>query len=95
MQIALPTNTISATDFVRQCKSVLNALPSVGEIVIARHKTQIARLVAVNPQNAVMAFTAAQVVDDHYGHTPDADGAWASVVRGARGADALRDPWLS
>jgi antitoxin (DNA-binding transcriptional repressor) of toxin-antitoxin stability system len=95
MQNALRPTTISATQFVRQCKDVLNALPSMGEVVIARHKTEIARLIPVRPKHALAVLSAAQIADDHFGHTPDADGAWARAVRGARNADTVRDPWAA
>jgi antitoxin (DNA-binding transcriptional repressor) of toxin-antitoxin stability system len=87
--------TISATQFVRQCKAVLNALPGMGEVVIARHKTEIARLIPVQSKAAPAHLSAAQIADDHYGHTPDTDGSWARDVRNARGADAVRDPWAA
>ncbi|MGA8514628.1 MAG: hypothetical protein WB821_07630 [Burkholderiaceae bacterium] len=93
MQNVLHPTTISATQFVRQCKDVLDALPTVGEVVIARHKTEIARLIPVRPKAAAALLTAAQIADDHYGHTPDADGSWAGTVRGARQLDTVRDPW--
>ncbi len=92
MQNAAHT-TISATQFVRQCKDVLNALPSMGEVVIARHKTEIARLIPVQSKAALAPWTATRIADEHYGHTPDADGSWARDVRNARAPDAARDPW--
>jgi antitoxin (DNA-binding transcriptional repressor) of toxin-antitoxin stability system len=95
MQNLNSVTTISATQFVRQCKDVLNALPTVGEVVIARHKTEIARLIPVKSKAQSVMLTAAQIADDHYGHTPDADGSWARDVRSARSADSVRNPWAA
>lgn len=95
MQNTVQPTTISATQFVRQCKDVLNALPSMGEVVIARHKTEIARLVPVQAKHTLAVLSAAQIANDHFGHTPDADGSWAKAVRSARQPDTVRDPWSS
>lgn len=89
----LKPQTISATQFVRQCKDVLDALPSMGEVIIARHKTEIARLIPARKPAALLS--AAQIADDHFGHAADLDRSWARATRNARGVDTVRDPWAS
>ena len=89
----LKPQTISATQFVRQCKDVLDALPSMGEVIIARHKTEIARLIPARKPAAKLTVT--EIADDHFGHTTDLDGSWGRAVRDARKLDTVRDPWAS
>jgi len=39
--------TIPATQFVRQCREVLDSLQRGGEVIITRHQQQIARLLPI------------------------------------------------
>ncbi len=83
---------IPATQFVRQCREVLDSLQRGGEVIITRHQQQIARLVAIAP--AVRQYTLADHLDSRYGQASPLDTDWAQLTYDLRNEpEDLADPW--
>ncbi|TAG01422.1 MAG: type II toxin-antitoxin system Phd/YefM family antitoxin [Betaproteobacteria bacterium] len=79
---------ITSTDFVRNARSVLDALPAEGEIIIERHGVEVARLSSIRAP-----MTVEQVFALHAGKNAPADDTWYEDCR--RLDDEPRDPWAA
>lgn len=88
--------TIPATQFVRQCRQVLDSLQRGGEVIITRHQQQIAKLTAVEPLAAggPKKYTLRDVLDEHYGRASPLDTDWQELTHSLRDDhEPYVDPW--
>jgi antitoxin (DNA-binding transcriptional repressor) of toxin-antitoxin stability system len=85
--------TIPATQFVRQCREVLDSLQRGGEVIITRHQQQIARLMPIAPATT-RRYTMADHLDSRLGQASPLDTDWVNVSYNLRNEpDHMIDPW--
>jgi antitoxin (DNA-binding transcriptional repressor) of toxin-antitoxin stability system len=85
--------TIPATQFVRQCREVLDSLQRGGEVIITRHQQQIARLMPIEP-NRKREYTMADAIDRHYSKASPLDTGLSDLMYSLRDEPQESiDPW--
>ena len=85
--------TIPATQFVRQCREVLDSLQHGGEVIITRHQQQIARLLPIAPRTT-HAYTMADAFDRHYAKASPLDTGLSDLMYSLRDEPQESiDPW--
>ncbi len=88
--------TISATDFVRNCRSVIDQLDRYEHVVIERHNEPVAHI--SRPPKTAPALSAAETINALWGRgldpvTGEPDHDWTELQATLRPLEELVDPY--